>query len=115
MQRMELLEQVAAAVKAKDDKALLLAWDDLLFRDYKRAQAYAPQVAEARAHLANVHTLKAALEEGNDKLIMLLWDNLKLARCRGARHTRRLCAPAKSAGWPHAHREASLGPSTRGN
>ena len=77
-QRREALAQAEEAIRKGDDEALLLAWDDLLFRDYKRAQALAPQVVAARSRLATVDALKEALDEGNDKLIMLLWDTLKV-------------------------------------
>ncbi len=83
-QRMDVLGQVADAAAKKDDRALLLAWDDALFRDYRRAQAFAPQVGEARAHLTDVVAPKEALDEGNDKLVMLLWDNLKVGEMAGS-------------------------------
>jgi hypothetical protein len=83
-QRMEALAQVEAAVQKGDDQALLLVWDDLMFRDYKPAQAFAPQVAAARTRLATVDALKVALEGGNDKLIMLLWDTLKVGEMPGS-------------------------------
>lgn len=83
-QRMELLAQVAEAAKKGDDQALLLAWDDLIFRDYKRAQAFQSDLAAARKRLANLDALKDALEAGNDKLIMLLWDTLKVGEMPGS-------------------------------
>ncbi|MDQ2809372.1 MAG: hypothetical protein M3Z04_21060 [Chloroflexota bacterium] len=81
--RHRVLNAVEKAIQDSNDGSLLTAWDDTLFRGYRRAQKWEPQVSAAHTRMGNLRALEAALQRGDDRLVMVLWDRVKVGELPG--------------------------------